>query len=133
MLFYLGLGISGLPVFAGASFGILPLLGPAGGYLLAFPLAAACVGLLVERKKNFWWILFSMGAGSMIIYFLGTLQLNIVLLHNWSTSLQTGLFVFSWWDALKMIAAACIVYSYFKIHQENTKHIVRKGLSKETN
>ena len=114
MLLYLGMGMSGMPVFAGASFGIMPLLGPTGGYLLSFPLAAACVGLLIERNKNFWWILFSMGVGSLIIYCFGTLQLNIVLIHNWHISLQTGLFIFSWWDALKMTAAACIVYSYYK-------------------
>lgn len=117
MMLYLGLGIMGLPVFAGASFGIRPLLGPTGGYLLAFPLAAACVGSLIERKKNFWWILLSMGIGTMIIYLLGTLQLNIILLHNWRTSLQTGLFIFSWWDAVKMIAAASIVHGYYKAHQ----------------
>ena len=117
MMLYLGLGISGLPVFAGGSFGIMTLLGPTGGYLLAFPLAAACVSSLIERKKNFWWILLSMGIGSMIIYLLGTLQLNIVLLHSWRTSLQSGLFIFSWWDALKMIAAASIVRGYYKAYQ----------------
>jgi biotin transport system substrate-specific component len=116
MLLYLGMGMSGMPVFAGASFGIMPLLGPTGGYLLSFPLAAASVGLLIERNKNFWWILLSMGVGSLIIYCFGTLQLYIVLIHNWRISLQTGLFIFSWWDALKMTAAACIVYSYYKGH-----------------
>ncbi|HEV2086543.1 MAG TPA: biotin transporter BioY, partial [Gemmatimonadales bacterium] len=37
---YLTLGILGLPVFAGGAAGGLHLVGPTGGYLLAFPLAA---------------------------------------------------------------------------------------------
>jgi len=41
---YLALGVLGLPVFAGGSSGVLHLLGPTGGYLLAFPVAAALTG-----------------------------------------------------------------------------------------
>jgi biotin transport system substrate-specific component len=43
---YLVLGLVGLPVFAGGSAGVLHLTGPTGGYLLAFPLAAALTGRL---------------------------------------------------------------------------------------
>ena len=42
---YLLAGVAGLPVFAGGSWGAALLLGPTGGYLLAFPLAALVVGL----------------------------------------------------------------------------------------
>jgi biotin transport system substrate-specific component len=42
---YLAYGAIGLPVFAHP----LGLLGPTAGYLIAFPLAAALVGLLAER------------------------------------------------------------------------------------
>lgn len=43
-LAYLGLGAAGAPVFAAGGTGLPWLLGPTGGYLLAFPLAAAAVG-----------------------------------------------------------------------------------------
>ena len=46
---YLAEGCAGLPVFAGGAAGVPALLGPTGGYLLAFPLAAAVTGLLAER------------------------------------------------------------------------------------
>ena len=52
MLSYLALGSSGAPVFAGFSFGPAPLFGPTGGYLIAFPAAAALSGYLVERLGN---------------------------------------------------------------------------------
>ncbi len=44
LITYLVAGLLGLPVFFGGSAGVLHLLGPTGGYLLAFPLAAAVAG-----------------------------------------------------------------------------------------
>jgi biotin transport system substrate-specific component len=46
LVLYLGLGAAGLPVFAAAGAGLARLIGPTGGYLLAFPLAAAVTGLV---------------------------------------------------------------------------------------
>ena len=46
---YLLLGSAGLPVFAGGSAGAGHLLGPTGGYLVAFPFGAALAGFLAER------------------------------------------------------------------------------------
>jgi biotin transport system substrate-specific component len=41
---YLLAGVAGLPVFAGGGAGLARLMGPTGGYLLAFPAAAAVTG-----------------------------------------------------------------------------------------
>jgi biotin transport system substrate-specific component len=49
MLSYLALGFSGAPVFSGFSFGPGVLLGPTGGYLVAFPAAALLSGYVVGR------------------------------------------------------------------------------------
>lgn len=46
---YLAAGAMGLPVFAGGAGGVGALLGPTGGYLMAFPLAALVAGLFSER------------------------------------------------------------------------------------
>ncbi len=46
---YLLEGGAGLPVFAGGAAGAAILLGPTGGYLLGFPVAAAVCGALAER------------------------------------------------------------------------------------
>jgi biotin transport system substrate-specific component len=46
---YLAEGALGLPVFAGGAAGAHHLLGPTGGYLISFPLAAAFIGYLAEK------------------------------------------------------------------------------------
>lgn len=48
LLAYLAEGAAGLPVFAGGGAGVAHLLGPTGGFLLAFPAMAWLTGLLVE-------------------------------------------------------------------------------------
>src|SRR5919204_4882542 len=51
-LLYLALGLAGLPVFAASPMlpqGAARLLGPTGGYLVSYPLAAWLTGALAER------------------------------------------------------------------------------------
>src|SRR5215212_6077561 len=50
LVLYIALGVLGLPVFAGGGSGLLHLIGPTGGYLLAFPVAAGITGALVRRS-----------------------------------------------------------------------------------
>ena len=48
-LAYLLLGLCGLPVFSGFASGPAALIGPTGGFLLAYPLCAALTGALSRR------------------------------------------------------------------------------------
>ena len=48
---YLAAGAAGLPVFAHGG-GFAALLGPTGGYLVGFPLAAAVVGAVADRARS---------------------------------------------------------------------------------
>jgi hypothetical protein len=54
-LLYLALGVIGIPVFAGPIAGISKILGPTGGYLLAFPVAAFITGYLIRLRHSFIW------------------------------------------------------------------------------
>ncbi|WP_435300162.1 biotin transporter BioY [Timonella sp. A28] len=49
VLLYLAVGAAGLPVFARGGSGLAPFTGPTVGYLIAFPIVAFLVGLLVKR------------------------------------------------------------------------------------
>ena len=79
---YLMAGIAGLPVFAASVTlppGALRLLGPTGGYLMAYPLAAFATGYLAERgfDRRYITSVLAMLGGLVIIYASGTLWLGL--------------------------------------------------------
>jgi len=69
-LVYLAQGAVGLPFFAGGAAGMAKLLGPTGGYLMAFPFAAALTGFLAERgwDRRFFTTYAALLAGSAVIF-----------------------------------------------------------------
>ena len=113
-LLYLAAGSIGLPVFAGGAWGFAQLLGPTGGYLLAFPVAAALVGYLVTLHRSLAWSFVSMGAGLFLIFASGTAQLWAFYLHDWSQAFMSGFLLFTWWDLIKLSAAAMTYHEVAK-------------------
>ena len=80
VLAYLIAGASGLPVFAGTperGIGLLYMMGPTGGFLLGFLVAATVVGFLAERgwDRSFLGTGVAMIIGHAIITFLGVVWL----------------------------------------------------------
>jgi biotin transport system substrate-specific component len=113
-LVYLSAGVLGAPVFALGNLGVTALFGPTGGYLLAFPAAAAIVGLLVASGRTLARCSVGMFAGLLVIFLSGTLYLWVAYLHDFRAALNAGFLVFSWWDALKLMAAAMIYFEFSK-------------------
>ena len=114
---YILLGIIGLPVFAhtaDGTIGIARLIGPTGGYLLAFPLAAFVVGYLTERSQKYLNVIVSMFAAELIIIFLGTIYLYAAYLHNFVDAVKAGAAIFSIWMVVKVFAAATIYFTVSK-------------------
>ena len=109
-LLYLFVGTLGVPVFSGFGFGATRLIGPTGGYLLSFPIAAYAVGYLIKQNKSLVWSLVSMFVGLFIVFSLGTIQLNVLYIHHWSEAIVNGFLIFSWWDGIKLFAAATIYH-----------------------
>jgi biotin transport system substrate-specific component len=52
MLLYLLTGIAGVPVFSNGGTGLGYALGPTGGYLLGYLVAAVCIGLVAHRELD---------------------------------------------------------------------------------
>lgn len=113
-MIYLTMGMIGIPVFSGFSAGLLKLIGPTGGYLLSFPIAAFIVGYLINKSKHYLWTMVSVSVGMIIIFSLGTVYLNLVYFNDFSRSIAYGFLIFSWWDALKVLAVVSI---YRKMHK----------------
>ncbi len=108
MVLYLVAGAAGAPVFApvGAP-GIARLLGPTGGYLLAYPVAAAVAGWLGAGRERFGARLVAAMAGILVLYVGGLSQLTI-LTGNVNTAAVWGVLPFVAADLLKAIVAAAV-------------------------
>ena len=79
---YLLAGIAGLPVFAASVTlppGALRLLGPTGGYLMSYPIAAFLAGYLAERgfDRRYLTSVLAMLAGLLVIYACGAAWLGL--------------------------------------------------------
>src|SRR3989338_1057228 len=73
MILYVVVGALGLPVFAGGGSGIGALLGPTGGYLFSYFIAAFVIGKILQIRKSPKYLdyVLAMIAGTIIIYTLG--------------------------------------------------------------
>lgn len=114
---YLLEGAAGLPVFApGLVFGagLAHLLGPTGGYLMAYPAAAALVAYLWRRsRRGYSAALMSAAAGNAAILLCGFLWLMVWThgggsSYSVKTAFALAVLPFLPGDALKVVAAAAI-------------------------
>jgi biotin transport system substrate-specific component len=115
---YLLLGVTGAPVFAFAPdlpLGLLRLLGPSGGYLMAYPLAAFVTGALAERglDRRFYTSVIAMAAGLAVIFAGGVLWLAKDL--GLAAALAAGFTPFVAVDAIKIVAAAAILPAVWRL------------------
>ncbi len=107
---YLLLGLIGLPVFAGGAGGPAALVGPTGGYLFGYLVAAFLTGLISESGRSGpLRDVLALIVGALSIYLLGIPWLKLSLGMSWSKTLAAGLLPFLVGDALKVAAAFAIV------------------------
>ena len=108
MVLYLAAGAAGLPVFSpiGAP-GVARLLGPTGGYLLAYPAAAFVAGWLGQRAFRLTTRSVAALAGILVLYVGGVAQIA-VLTGSVSGAVMLGVVPFLALDVVKAIAAAAI-------------------------
>ena len=105
---YLALGMMGLPVFAGGASGVARLIGPTGGYLLAFPLTAAATGALVGLKPTLARTLLACAVGMVLIHVGGVAQLAL-LGGDPGLAFRVGFIPFLTGDLLKIGLAAAVI------------------------
>ncbi|MEF8774596.1 MAG: biotin transporter BioY [Halobacteriales archaeon] len=119
MVLYLAAGVVGLPVFAGGDAGLGVLIGPTGGYLLAYPPAAMAVGAVVHgglslddhRAAGLARLIVAMAAGTAVVYGMGAVGLYVFLEYGVATAVLQGAVVFLPAEALKAAAAVGVVRS----------------------
>ncbi len=116
MMLYLLEGAAGLPVFSPVGpGGIAQLLGPDGGYLMSYPLAAAAAGWLYRRARNsrfvsnFGVATASAAIGDLLILVSGAAWLEGLMHLAPAQTAALAIVPFLPGDALKVIAAAAMV------------------------
>jgi len=103
---YLAQGAAGLPVFAVGAGGIAQLLGPTGGYLLAYPLAAFIAGWIAERGAGKFGRFLVAALAEEVVIFAGGLAWLMVLTHGATQAMSFGLYPFVFAEIIKITAAA---------------------------
>ncbi len=112
---YIILGLAGLPVFAASPVlpqGFARLLGPTGGYLMSYPIAAFVAGYLAERgfDRRYLTSVMAMAAGLGIIFACGVAWMAFGAPHvGLATAVRTGLVPFIPADVLKIFLAASVL------------------------
>lgn len=108
---YLVEGLVGLPVFAGTpekGIGLAYMMGPTGGYLAGYLVAAALVGYAAERSwgRNLPGLLTAMLAGEAVILGLGFTWLAVLLGAEKAVAFGIGPFIVT--DLVKVALAAAL-------------------------
>ncbi|MEE9476772.1 MAG: biotin transporter BioY [Roseateles sp.] len=124
LLLYLIEGALGLPFFAGGAGGWASVVGPSGGYIWGFVLAAALVGYLAERgwDRNVLRTAAALFLGNVVLYVPGLIWLALFYAGPgqdyiaatgattaWGASINAGLLPFLLGDALKLALAASLI------------------------
>jgi biotin transport system substrate-specific component len=112
---YLALGLAGLPVFAASpelAQGAARLLGPTGGYLMSYPMAAFVAGALAERgfDRRYLTAVLAMACGLVVIFAGGVFWLAaFVQARGVSAALAVGFYPFIVADFIKLLLAAGVM------------------------
>ena len=122
-ILYLAAGIAGLPVFAASPVlpqGPLRLLGPTGGYLISYPIAAFLTGYLAERgfDRRYWTSVLAMAAGLVVIFAFGVTWIALFARPaavGFAAALRTGFYPFVAGDIFKIFLGAAVLPGVWKL------------------
>ena len=104
LLLYLLEGVAGLPVF---SHGSLGLLGPTGGYLMAYPFVAFLAGWIGERgNRGVGRAVYASVAAEVLLFSVGISWLMVTFHTPLRLAVQWGIYPFLVAEVAKVLAAA---------------------------
>jgi biotin transport system substrate-specific component len=110
-------GIAGAPVFAGGAHGWAVITGASGGYIVAYPFAAALAGFLAERRwdRRFSSAIGAVLTGNVVFYLFGLPWLAAVAGTNLEKTFELGLYPFVAGDMVKLYLAAALLPTAWRL------------------
>jgi biotin transport system substrate-specific component len=117
---YLAEGLAGMPVFSPTGpGGIAQLLGPTGGFLLAYPFVAGIAGWIFEATKGE--KTFARAATACLLaeiyLFVGGLSWLAILTHSVAQAIRFGLYWFVFAEVIKIMSAAALASGWQRFHK----------------
>jgi biotin transport system substrate-specific component len=118
LVLYLAEGLMGMPVFSPTGpGGIAQLLGPTGGFLLAYPFVAGIAGWIFENtKKTFARAAIACLAAEVYLFVAGLSWLAI-LTHSFAQAIRFGLYWFVFAEVIKIMSAAALASGWQRFHK----------------
>ena len=118
---YLAEGAIGLPFFNPAGLGgIAQLLGPTGGYLIAYPVVAFVAGWLWERgSRSFARALVASVAAEMVLFASGVSWLMLIAHARFAQAAAFGLYPFVFAEIIKVMAASGAASRFRRTYRVN--------------
>jgi biotin transport system substrate-specific component len=118
---YLVEGAVGMPVFNPAGLGgVSQLLGPTGGYLLAYPFVAALAGWIMDRGKTSFARAAVAGMLAEVVLFAGGISWLVTFTHSFAQAVRFGLYWFVFAEVIKVMLAAGIAAGWHRIHKAHS-------------
>jgi len=115
---YLVEGAVGMPVFNPAGHGgVAQLLGPTGGYLLAYPFVAALAGWIMERGRKTFARAAVAGLLAEVVLFASGISWLAVLTQSFAQAVRFGLYWFVFAEVIKVLSAAAIAAGWYRTHK----------------
>lgn len=109
----------GAPLLSGGRGGFGVFLGPSGGYILGYPVAAFVIGYLVEkfwnRMNTPFYVLFNILGGVIVLYSIGVTYLSFITNTPWFTAVYQAL-IYLPGDTVKAIVAGVIAMRLRKLY-----------------
>ncbi len=116
---YFGLGLIGLPFYAGGASGWEVVSGASGGYLIGFIAAAWVVGKLAEKRQDRL-VSTALGAfltANLVIYVFGIIGLMAATGFGLSEAIAKGMAPFIVGDTIKVLLAAGLLPTAWKMSE----------------
>jgi len=118
---YLVEGAVGMPVFNPTGLGgVAQLLGPTGGYLLAYPFVAALAGWIMERGRKTVGRAAVAGLLAEVVLFTSGISWLVTFTHSFAQAIRFGLYWFAFAEVIKIMSAAGIAAGWYRTYKAHS-------------
>ncbi len=111
---WIAMAAIGLPVLSGGKAGLAAVLGPTGGYIFGFLVAAVVISLIRGKSQKIPQLVIAIVIGTIVIYAMGVTGLMLVTGMPLVAAITNGVLPFLIGDTLKAIIAVFVAIPLYR-------------------